>query len=464
MALAARKKVTSYRACPVRRFAVPNDASSVTRRLWLLGTGSVLASSALRVPPWSIQVSPDTDVNRTRRMKWWHEAKFGMFVHWGLYSVLGRHEWAMENEGIPLSEYEPLAEQFQPMPDAARAWALLAGEAGMRYMVMTTKHHEGFCQFDTKLTNYCAPKHGPRRDLVKEYVDAAREEGLRVGFYYSLMDWHHPDGARCATDEAARKRFVAYIHAQIRELMTNYGKVDLLWYDVAWPLDAAGWESERMNRMVFELQPDIIVNNRNLLPGDFSTPEQEITAEKGGRAWESCMTLNDSWGYHRADDDWKSAKTVIRNLVSCANQGGNYLLNIGPKPDGSVPEDSIRILKEVGRWMQRNGESVYASDPCRVNTSNYADFTRRGNTLYMHVYFWPGDTVALSGLITRVKSAKLFASNRPVEFQQDQFRIRFRGLSADPIDQPVTTIAIECEGEPVQDTEFVRKQRPRAAL
>jgi alpha-L-fucosidase len=444
--------------------AMSNNASSITRRHWLLGTGSAFAATALRVPSWSLQVSSNRDASRTCRMKWWHEAKFGMFVHWGLYSVLGRHEWVMENEGIPLSEYEPLADQFQPVPDAARAWARLAREAGMRYMVMTTKHHEGFCQFDTKLTSYCAPKHGPRRDLVKEYVSAAREQGLRVGFYYSLMDWHHPDGARCATDEAARKRFVAYIHGQIRELMTNYGKVDVLWYDVAWPLDASGWESERMNRMVFELQPEIIVNNRNLLPGDFSTPEQEITAEKGGRAWESCMTLNDSWGYQRADDDWKGSKTVIRNLVSCANQGGNYLLNIGPRPDGSVPEDSVRILQEVGRWMQRNSETIYASDPCRVNTSNYADFTRRGNTLYMHVYFWPGDTVALSGLMTRVKSARLFAPNRPVEFQQDEFRVRFRGLPADPPDLPLTTIAIECEGEPVQNTEFVRKQRPRAAV
>jgi alpha-L-fucosidase len=205
-------------------------------------------------------------------MQWWREAKFGMFVHWGLYSVLGRHEWVMENEGIPITEYEPLAKRFQPAPNSARAWARLARETGMRYIVMTTKHHEGFCQFDTNLTNYCATKQGPGRDLVKEYVAAARGEELRVGFYYSLMDWHHPDGARCATDEAARQRFVAYIHGQIRELLTNYGKVDVLWYDVAWPLDAAGWEYERMNKMVFDLQPDIIVNNRNLLPRGLLNP------------------------------------------------------------------------------------------------------------------------------------------------------------------------------------------------
>ncbi len=436
-------------------------STAITRRHWLAGTGSALAVSALRFPSWAMTALGDTDADRTRRMQWWHEAKFGMFVHWGLYSVLGRHEWVMENEGIPIAEYEPLAKRFQPTPNAARAWARLAREAGMRYMVMTTKHHEGFCQFDTKLTNYCASKQGPGRDLVKEYVEAARAEGLRVGFYYSLMDWHHLDGARCATDEAARKRFVAYIHGQIRELLTNYGKVDVLWYDMAWPLDATGWESERMNQMVFELQPDILVNNRNLLLGDFATPEQETTASKDGRAWESCMTLNGSWGYQRADDDWKSPKSVVRNLVYCAGQGGNYLLNIGPRSDGTIPEESVQILQQVGRWMQRNGNSVYGSELCRADVSSYADFTRKGNTLYMHIYFWPGTTVALSGLKTSVKSAKLFASNRPVEFQQDEFRVRFTGLPADAPDQPVTTLAIECEGEPVQDTEFVRRTRPR---
>lgn len=436
----------------------------ITRRQWLIGTGSALSMSAVRLPACTMSASGSDEADRARRMGWWHQAKFGMFVHWGLYSVLSRHEWVMENEGIPIAEYESLATRFRPTPNTARVWARLARETGMRYMVMTTKHHEGFCQFDTKLTNYCAPKQGPGRDLVREYVDAARAEGLRVGFYYSLMDWHHPDGARCATDEAARRRFVGYIHGQIRELMTNYGKVDVLWYDVAWPLDAAGWESDRMNQMVFGLQPDIIVNNRNFLSGDFSTPEQEIRPEKGGRAWESCMTLNDSWGYQRADDDWKSPKTVVRNIVSCAGQGGNYLLNIGPRADGSVPEDSVRILQDAGRWMQRNGDTIYGSEICRVDTSNYADFTRKGNMLYMHVYFWPGEAIAISGLMTRVKSARLFASNRAVAFTQDRFRVRFTGLPTEPPDQPVTTLAIECADEPVQDTEFVRRERARAEV
>src|SRR5947209_7454056 len=338
-----------------------------------LGLGAAAAVSPVLAPPQSAPPppsaaptpSPAETADRARRMKWWHEAKFGMFIHWGLYSVLGRHEWSMENEAIPVAEYEQLARRFTPKPNASRDHARLAKRAGKRYMVMTTKHHEGFCLFDTKTTNYCAPKQGPGRDLVREYVEAARAERLRVGFYYSLMDWHHPDGARCANDEAARRRFVDYIHTHLRELLTNYGKIDVLWYDVSWPLDVKGWESERMNEMVFQLQPDIIVNNRNKLPGDFSTPEQRIEAAEAGRAWESCMTMNDSWGYQRADDDWKTPKQVIRNLITCAHDGGNYLINIGPKGDGSIPAESVAILGTVGDWMDRNGSALYGADVCQ---------------------------------------------------------------------------------------------------
>jgi len=449
-------------------------SNGIPRREWLAGTAASLATLATSVTAAPKFRSADAskpqktsaaqDADRARRMQWWHEARFGMFIHFGLYSVLGRHEWVMENEGIPGAEYEQLAKRFNPKLNAARAWAKLAKQAGQKYMVMTSKHHEGFCNFDSKLTNYCAPKQGPGRDLVREYVEAATAEGLRFGFYYSLMDWHHPDGASCAKDEAARKRFVEYTHGLIRELMTNYGKVDVLWYDVSWPLDAAGWESDRMNKMVFELQPDIIVNNRNALPGDFSTPEQEIVAEKSGRSWESCMTLNESWGYHKADDDWKSAKTVVRNLIYCAHDGGNYLLNIGPKPDGSIPEESVRILTEVGHWMARNGESVHTQDRCQPSRSDYACFTRKGSTLYMHVYFWPGETVALSGLRTGVKSARLLATGQPLKFEQDRFRTQFTGLPGQAPDRPVTTIAVECESEPIQDTDFVRRERPRFAV
>jgi alpha-L-fucosidase len=405
-----------------------------------------------------------TEKDRQRRMQWWHEAKFGLFVHWGLYSVIGRHEWAMEMEGIPVAEYEKLAQRFKPKKDIARSWAQLAKAAGMKYMVMTTKHHEGFCLFDTQYTDYCAPKQACRRDLVSEFVQAARAEGLGVGFYHSLMDWHHPDGARCATDEKARRRFVDYIHGQVRELCSNYGKLDIMWYDVPWPLSAEGWESQKMNRMVRKLQPDIIINNRSKLPEDFGTPEQHIRAEEGGRAWEACMTMNDSWGYHRADDNWKTPKQVVRNLVTCARDGGNYLFNIGPKADGSIPAPSVRILSKVGDWMQRNGEAIYGADICQVKRSQVANFTRRGKTLYVHVHFWPGSEWAIGGLRGKIKSAHLLCNGRRVEFEQDRFRVRLHGLPARAPDDPVTVLALECASEPRQDMEALRMGRKREGV
>jgi alpha-L-fucosidase len=402
--------------------------------------------------------------DRIRRMEWWHEAKFGMFIHWGLYSLIGRHEWAMEQEAIPVAEYEELADRFTPVPNAAREWAALAARAGMKYMVMTTKHHEGFCLFDSEYTDYCAPKRACGRDLVREYVDAARAEGLRVGFYHSLMDWHHPDGATCAEDEASRRRFVDYIHGQVREICSNYGKLDILWYDVSWPLDAEGWESAKMNAMVRSILPDVIINNRSQLPEDFSTPEQHIRGEESvdGRGWEACMTMNGSWGYHASDDEWKSPKRVIRNLVQCARDGGNYLLNIGPKGNGAIPQESIDILKKVGKWMEGNGQTIYGADRCQPGRSLFGNFTRKGNTLYFHVHHWPGESWSIGGLTTKVVSAKVFRTGEPVRFEQDEFGVRFSGLPAKPPDDPVSVIALECASEPMQEGgDVIRKGMPR---
>lgn len=431
------------------------------------------ASAAATLTPRAVAQTPKPDAaklgpatstiaDRDRRMQWWHEARFGMFIHFGLYSVLGRHEWAMEQEGIPVVEYQLLAKQFNPQPHAARAWAKLAKTAGMKYMVMTTKHHEGFCLFDTKLTDYCAPKQAAGRDLVAEYVEAARSEGMRFGFYYSLMDWHHPDGARCKTDEAARRRFVDYIHGQVRELCTNYGKVDILWYDVNWPLTPEGWESVQMNEMVRKLQPDILINNRSGIPEDFQTPEQHI--QSYDVPWESCMTMNDSWGFQRADDNWKSPKTVVRNLLTCTRDQGNYLLNIGPKGDGSIPEPSIEILKAVGCWMDKNNALIHRADRCQVKRSEFALFTRQGNTLFIHAYFWPGETLAVGGLQQKVLSAKMYPSGEPVRIEQEQFRVRFMGLPTFAPDPIATVLQVECDGEPTQDQLAIRINRKRESV
>ncbi len=401
-----------------------------------------------------------TPEDRERRLKWWHEARFGMFIHFGLYSVYGRHEWVMENEGIPVAEYELTAKRFNPEPNAARAWAKLAKTAGMKYMVMTTKHHEGFCHFDSQLTNYTAPKTACGRDLVREYVDAARAEGMRVGFYYSLMDWHHPDGSLCATDEDARRRFVDYIHGQVRELCTNYGKVDILWYDVNWPLKADGWEAVKLNTMVRKLQPDILINNRTGLPEDFTTPEQRITVSV--EPWESCMTMNDSWGYHTNDDNWKTSKNIVRNVIRCTRDNGNYLLNIGPKADGSIPAESVNILTGVGRWMDKYGDLIHGPvDPCRVKRGQFSDFIQRGNKLYILAQFWPGAEMSIGGLKGKAVSARLYRSSTAVKFDQDDFRLRITGLPAAPPDPVVSVVEVEFDGPPEQDNLEVRRNRKR---
>ena len=390
--------------------------------------------------------SPPPD--HERRIQWWREAKFGMFIHWGLYSILGREAWAMGDEDIPLAEYEKLTQQFQPKPNAARDWAGLAREAGMRYMVMTAKHHEGYCLFDSKLTDYCAARRGPGRDLVREYVEAARAEGLRVGLYYSLMDWHHPDWLRAKDDGAARQRFVAYTHGQLRELMSNYGKVDILWYDMPVPLNSIGWRSQEMNDMVLRLQPDIVINNRNWLTGDFSTPEQSTQAAKDD--WESCMTINDSWAYLAGDNNWKSPQHLIQNLVECARDGGNYLLDIGPMADGSIPAPSRERLSAVGKWLKRNGEAVYGTQRCLFPHGNIGVYTRKGNTLYIIIYFWPGNTMTVGGAQFKVKSARFLSSGDTVAFVQKRSQLVFSGLPAQAPDDPITVIAAECDSEPIQ--------------
>jgi len=362
-------------------------------------------------------------------MRWWHDARFGMFIHWGLYAQLGRHEWVMNRERIPLAEYEKLADTWKPKPRPARQWARLARKAGMNYMVMTTKHHEGFCLWDTARTDYNAARRGPGRDLVREYVEACREFGLRIGFYYSLMDWHHPDGARCFRSQAARRRFLDFTQGAVRELMTNYGKIDILWYDVSWPLpDAEAWESRKMTRMARRLQPHIIVNNRAKLPEDFGTPEEHIRAEDAGRAWEACMTFNGSWGYmpYAPPEDWHTSRKVLDMLRQVTAGGGNLLLNVGPAPDGSVPPEATERLRPVGKWLARNGEAVYGkvdrTDGC-FERSPLGRWTRKGNVGYFWCSRWPGREIALGGFRGKLKKASFLTTGQRIRFRQKGNRL-----------------------------------------
>lgn len=391
---------------------------------------------------------------RPKRMKWWNDARYGMFVHWGLYAQVGRNEWVQAIECIPIEEYGTLADTFRPKPRAARAWARLARDSGMKYMVMTTKHHEGYCLWDTEQTDYNAVKRGPGRDLVAEYVDACREFGLKIGFYYSLMDWHHPDGARSAYDPAARRRFLDFTHGCVRELMTKYGKIDILWYDVARPFDShEGWDSLAMNQMARALQPQILIDNRARLEEDFSTPEGHVTAAEAGRGWEACMTFNEaSWGYmpSAAQDSW-TERDVLKMLNRAAGGCGNLLLNIGPAPDGSVPDEAIQPLKTVGKWLKQNGEAVYGKvGRSPGHACACGGFSRKGRIIYWWVRCWPGTEVGLGGFRTKLKSARFLVSGKSIAFEQKGPRIVLKNLPKTSPDKiaGVTVIALEFAAPP----------------
>jgi alpha-L-fucosidase len=399
-----------------------------------------------------------TEATRAERLRWWQETRFGMFVHWGLYSQLGRHEWVMNRERIPLAEYEPLADSWHPKERPAREWARLAKQAGMKYMVMTTKHHEGFCLWDTQQTDYNAVKHGPKRDLVREYVEACREFGLKVGLYYSLMDWHHPDGANCAIDEAARHRFLDFTQGCVRELCSQYGKIDILWYDVSWPLESPErWETLKMNAMVRELQPEILINNRALMAEDFGTPEEQVTAENVGRAWEACMTFNGSWGYMPISPDWRSTREVIELLRKAAAGKGNLLLNIGPAPDGSVPPEAVERLTEVGKWIGTYGEALYGQvDRADIHLTLgmlTGSWTLKGTTAYYWCSRWPGSELAIGGLDTKVRKASVLATGESLKFDQTDNRLVLKGLPAQNPDKiaGVSVIKLEFDEIPHQE-------------
>lgn len=387
-----------------------------------------------------------------RRLEWFRAARYGMFIHWGLYSQIGRHEWVMNRERMPIEEYEKLAQTWQPEPDFAAKWAKLARKSGMRYMVLTAKHHEGYCLFKTEHTDYNSVDRGPGRDLVAEYVEAARAEGLRVGLYYSLNDWHHPDAAASHKDEGARRRFVDFTHGLVRELCSNYGKIDLLWYDCPYPLmTAEAWESEKLNAMARELQPDIIINNRSRLPEDFGTPEQHITPEAEGRMWEACMTLNGSWGYTPIDKDYKSARAVVAMLRQVASGGGNLLLNMGPPPDGSILKVYRKVFGKVGQWLERCGESVYdAADPVdEMDWQITGTWTRKGSAVYFHCRCWPGTELVIGGLKNRVLSVRMLGGDE-VAFEQSADRLVLKGLPEKAPSKLATVFRIDVEGKPVQ--------------
>jgi alpha-L-fucosidase len=388
----------------------------------------------------------ETARTRPERMAWWRQARFGMFVHFGLYSVLARNEWAMALENYPKADYEALAERFQPRPGAPREWARLARAAGMKYMVLTTRHHDGFSLWDSAVNPYNSVRWGPKRDIVQEFVDACHEFDLRVGFYSSLMDWHHPDGGRAAYDPEARLRFTHYIRDLNRELMTQYGPIDILWYDVARPMESyEGWDALALNQMVRALQPQIIINNRSLLDEDFQTPEEHLTAAAGD--WEACMTFNGiSWGYvdsAQAAPYSYTAHQIVRMLGRVTAGGGNLLLNIGPSADGAVPAEAVAPLHAVGEWLKHQGNAVYGT----MRRGSYITNGISGSSaderqVYVWMWIWPdGGEIVLGGFFTPLKAACLLADQTPIAFEQSGHRIRLTGLPAHAPD-PVLGIAV----------------------
>ncbi len=397
-----------------------------------------------------------TAETRDARMGWWREARFGMFVHYGLYSQVGRNEWVMSLENYPISEYEKLANTFSPKPGAPREWARLAKKAGMKYMVLTTRHHEGFSLWDSKVNPYNSVNFGPHRDIVREFVDACREFDLKIGFYSSLMDWHHPDGWRSAFDSQARLRFNAYLTELNRELMTNYGKIDILWYDVAEPMNNwEGWDSLERNQMVRALQPDIIIDNRSRMDEDFGTPEEHLTAEN--RDWEACMTFNGiSWGYvdsAQAAPYSYNAQRILKMLNTVTSGGGNLLLNIGPMPDGSVPAEAQEPLAAVGSWLAENGQAVYGKQTKTKfhAASGVAGTSSDGKNVYLWNWIWPsGGEMAIGGFMSPVRAVRLLKDGSPLEFEQRGHRILLKNLPATPPDAHagITVVQLEFESEP----------------
>ena len=414
--------------------------------------------------------------SREERMAWWYEARFGMFVHWGCYSVLGRGEQILLRDFMPVEEYRRLADAFHPAADWADQVADQAVRAGARYVVLTTRHHDGYCLFDTATDPFNAARTGPGRDLVAEYVAALRKRGLKVGFYYSIINWRWRGFWDPAGHADELPRIVEEIHNQVRELLTNYGPIDILWYDIprvpgdptpgsfgyrGRPVEQSAadfYRAAALNAMARELQPPILINNRSGLPEDFGTPEQHITPEEGGRAWESCMTINyaPNWANIRHSMADKTAGQILYNLVQAVRLGGNFLFNIGPDERGRVADRDRRVLDRIGRWLEKHGEAVYGTRPEGIYPTpnqgpcyQYGMFTCRGKTAFLTLFYYPGDYVVISKIGPEILSARLLTTGQPLTVEpMSNARRRISGLPPAPPDDLAPVIRIEFEGPP----------------
>jgi alpha-L-fucosidase len=426
----------------------------------------------------------ETPHERDARMQWWREARFGLFIHWGLYSIpagawqgkTNHAEWIRTTAQIPLAEYDKFVGQFNPVRFNADEWVRMAKAAGMKYIVITSKHHDGFCLFDSQYTDFDIAATPFKRDILKELADACRRQGMRICWYHSIMDWHHPDYLprrdwekdRPATG-AEFNRYVAYMKNQIRELLTKYGDIGVLWFDGEWENTWNQSYGRDLYAYVRSLQPQILVNNRvgagrsgmegltkeGEFGGDFGTPEQQVPATGiPGVDWESCMTTNDNWGYNKNDNHWKSTKTIVQMLADIASKGGNLLLNVGPTSEGLFPQASIDRLREIGQWMDVNGDAIYGTKASPFKKLDWGRCTSKsgdgGTRLYLHVFDWPREgKLVIPGLFNKAKQAYLLADRRKapldVSRQEDALVILVPAAAPDPID---SVVVLDVEGKP----------------
>lgn len=446
-------------------------------------TGLLLAlAAALPLAPQSTE--PDSE--RAQRLKWWTDARFGMFIHWGIYTVpagewqgqavKGLGEWIMNRARIPVHDYEKLASQFNPVKFNADEWVAAAKNAGMKYITITAKHHDGFAMYGSEVSRYNIVDATPfHRDPLKELAAACRRQGIRLCFYYSqTQDWHEPDAVGNDWDfpDTGNKNFQRYydqkVIPQVRELLTNYGPVGLIWFDT--PRNITPAQSQELADLVHQLQPMCLVSGRvghDL--GDYvSAGDNQISVGSVKRPWETPVTMNDTWGFKKDDHNWKSAQVLIRQLATTASRGGNYLLNIGPTSEGVIPPESVARLAQVGTWMRANGESIYATSASPFPyTLPWGVMTARPGRIYLHVFDWPDKELILYGLKSRVERAYLLANGKALAVKQSQdpgrdlTSVRIT-LPAEAPDHNDTVIALEIAGEPQVDP--VLQQQPDGTM
>ncbi|MDM1294128.1 alpha-L-fucosidase [Sphingobacterium sp. N143] len=457
-------------------------------------------------------VAQENKLPDSLRMKWWEEARFGMFIHWGVYAqfggvyqgheqVRGGAEWIMNRSKIPVDEYQAMAGQFNPTQYNPDEWVRMAKEAGMKYLIITAKHHDGFALFETKASKWNIVDATPYgRDVLKPLAAACKKYGIKLGFYYSqAQDWNNPGGSAArklmregwANPDSARIDAYTLAHKghwdpkqetasfddymrnvsvpQVKELLSNYGDIAVLWWDT--PTNMTD-EAANMLQQQLELQPNIITNDRLKrpnFPGDTKTPEQKIPdwSELEGKHWETCMTMNGTWGYRTSDHKWKSAETLIRNLVDIASKGGNYLLNVGPKPDGTFPQESIERLATIGQWMKVNHEAIYATKSSPLQPFDWGRCTMKehgeNTSLYLTVFDWPQNGVITLPLKHQVLKASFLANGQKIRTENQSGQIRLQ-VPKQAIDKVATVIKIEVAGKLIQEKTSVAKKMKTGAL